>query len=166
MFLWLFNNKRKIDIYYPKERLIYSYFNGEQTIKEDPMILWKKLMDHGPSLSIDIKVSKSPSKDAVKAHTNLVKTIREVFNVKSLCDNGLTEVETTDLLDHFMEYCDQLKKNSSQLQTQSTPLVGSNNTSKEDPPTQASLDFGSTENEFNTDVPEPLLSEQELQTDQ
>lgn len=151
------------DLYHPKERLIYSYFNGEKVIRADPLILERKLMSVGPELAIDIKVSRSISQDAAKSHTEVVKKIRDIFNVKPLEEGGLTEVETVSLLEHYLEYTDSVKKNSSLIATPametSVPSVPSLAGS---PPTPSSSASGSTGNENSTDGPGLSPTEPEL----
>lgn len=122
MFQWLFSlfgKKHKqdqglgdtLEFYKPKERIIYSYWNGSQIVKADPMTLYKRVMDHSQELSAEMKVSNSPSKDASSSHTSLVKKVRDIFNVLPLEEGGLSELETLQLLDHFMTYTNAVKKN-------------------------------------------------------
>lgn len=101
------------DVYLPQDREIYSYFDGEKVVRVDPMPIYKKIMAIGPELSVDIKVARSPMKDAQKAHGAAVRKIREVFSIKEFDKGGLTEQESMDLLDHFLDYADSIKKNSS-----------------------------------------------------
>lgn len=107
------------DAYRPDQRHIYHYWNGSEMIKADPLCLFRAVMDVETELEIDIRVSRSPSKDARKAHEAVLSKIRQVFSVKSLENGGLTEVETIGLLDHFMGYCGWVKKNSRVSQTES-----------------------------------------------
>lgn len=106
-----------------KERKIYSFFDGENTRRADPLILYKRLSTIAPSLSIDIKISQSSSKDAIKAHDKVIASIQEVFKVRPLDDTGgLTQGEMLDLLNDFIEWCDRIKKNSGIEQTLSPPM--------------------------------------------
>ncbi|RJQ24623.1 hypothetical protein C4577_07590 [Candidatus Parcubacteria bacterium] len=114
MFQWfwnLFGEKEEIDGYKPKDRLLFSYFNGEKTIKADPMVLHRKLMEVGTELSLDMQVASSPSKDRIKAQIAMVEKIQGIFSLKKYEDGGLTEVECGELLDNFMDWCNKLKKN-------------------------------------------------------
>ena len=154
MFSWF---KKRNDIYSPKERKIFSYFDGERTVKADPLALYKRVMDKGPSLSIDIAVSSSQSKDAAKAQKELVENIRKIFNVKSLtneieCVGTLTDTEVLNLLDMFMDYTADVKKNSKTLPTTATTTPLST-TSKNDQATTSTMDSGSTKTEPSISEP-------------
>ncbi len=114
MFSWLlrlFGRDTTTDVYRPKERLIYSYSNGEKDIKVDPIVLYKEIMKVGPELAVAIQVAVSPSQDAVKAHDDSMVHIRRIFGIKPYAEGGLTETETAELLDNFLLWCDRLKKN-------------------------------------------------------
>lgn len=116
MFGWLrglFRREDAFDLYRPKDRLIYSYFDGQRVVKADPMVLHKRLMEVGPDLSVEMKVAASESKDAATYHGKLIERIRKIFDVKTLTEGGLGEVETTELLDHFLTYCGRIKKKDS-----------------------------------------------------
>ena len=110
MFGW-FRRKDTDSFWSPRQRQIYSYWDGQKKVRADPLVLWKRIAAVGPTLSIDIKVGTSNSKDAAKAQDAAVEKIRAIFQVKPLVEGGLTENEACDLLEHFLAYCDQLKKN-------------------------------------------------------
>ena len=117
---WLiksFRGNGAIDSFHPGERLIYNYFDGRGMVRADPMVLYKRVKERGPSLAIDAKVAKSPSKDAAEHHGKLVVAIREVFHLAPFDQGGLTDLEATELLDHFLYYCDNVKKNLSRPAT-------------------------------------------------
>ena len=121
MFSWFkAKEKKATGEYHPAERAIYPFYNGVKLVKVDPLPLYKAVMSKGAELSVDMKVSLSPMKDNVKAHNNLVKSIREIFSVKSFEEGGLTETETIDLLSDFLDWCDSVKKNLNPIQT--TPV--------------------------------------------
>lgn len=143
------------DVYHPRERLIYYYWNGAKHVAADPIALYKRMMAQGPELSIDIKVANSASKDAGKAHDALVGRIRTIFDLKPLTDGGLSELESAQLLDHFLVYCERLKKNSSPSPTSSTTTADSPTSSPTVPPTSNSSVSGSTANGPSTDGPGP-----------
>lgn len=141
------------DVYHPRERLIYRYWTGKEEKSGDPMTIYKRMMEVGPALSIDIKVATSPSKDAKKAHDGMMTHIRNIFGVSSLEDGGLSEIETAQLLDHFLRYCERIKKKQSGSATISTPSVDSIPISEaKSPVTAPPLDSGSTVSETSTDV--------------
>lgn len=148
---WFSRSAMPYDVYRPKERMIYSFWNGEKIVTADPLVLYKRVMDCGPELAIDMKVSKSASKDATKAHGKAIDKIRNIFKIKEIEQGGLTELEGMDLLDHFLTYCDVVKKNSSILPMQSTSTVDSPTTSQENPPTSNSSVSGSIANDPSTD---------------
>lgn len=100
------------DVYDPKEKMVYRYWDGEGMRRADPMVLWRAMMEVGPELAIDIKVADSPLKDAPKAHQSACKKIRGVFSIKEFDQGGLSEVKLLELADHFMIYCHSVKKNS------------------------------------------------------
>ncbi len=105
----------------PEETGIYSYWNGERVIKADPLVLYKRVMAVGPELSIDMKVALSISKDAPVKQAEVAKRIRELFLVLPLHNEfelehpdgrkTLTDTQVFELLDSFMGYCDNVKKN-------------------------------------------------------
>ena len=165
MFAWLkslFTAKDPLEIYQPSERLIYKYFNGESLVLADPLQLYKKVMHCGAELSVDLKVSASQSKAAAQGHDKAVAKIRDVFGLKPFDQGGLSELECLDLLDHFLYFCDHIKKKSNPLRTMSTPSVGLNGTSETAPITPSTSDSGSAEKEPSTEKPEPSVMEPPL----
>lgn len=154
------------DLFQPEQRLIYSYFNGQKVVSVDPLVLYRKTLEQGPSLSIDFKVANSPSKDAAKAYTSLMIHLRRIFDVAEYQQGGLTETEMMQLLEHFLRYCNSIKKNWSPLPTSATAtLAPSASSTVDDPATPNSLDSGSTDVASCTNVPEPSPSELELPSD-
>jgi len=160
MFGWLKNIiknwicKDDLSIYMPKERKLFSYFNGEKLIREDPMTLYFKMMEVGPELAIDIKVAVSPMKDADDFRKKAYDKMRSVFGVNRHTPDtpGLTDLETIDLFSRFQAYLDDLKKN---VKSTPTPveetLVPSVSSSVENQPTSSSLHSGSPVNGFSTE---------------
>ncbi len=161
LFGWLFSRSEIFDIYKPRERLIYKYFNGKEEIAADPLTLWKKVMAVGPEMSIDIQVSQSPMKNAPEAHTELLSKIRGIFTVTPLNEKGegLSELETVELLNHFLIYSERLKKNTSPYATSSSNSEVSAVSSGDGPVTRNTSDSGSTENVPSTENPIPPPSE-------
>lgn len=98
---WLFAEHKK---------RIYRYFDGMILRRTDPLPLHQKLIDVGPELDIDLRLSASLHRDAPKGHVNVLKTIRRVFEINPYEEGGLTEAETTGLLNHFLGYVGQLKR--------------------------------------------------------
>lgn len=152
MFSWIWkwlSKPRTLDVYAPRERLIWSYFDGIRQVRADPLVLWKRLMDQGPELSIDIKVAGSASKDAGKASDAVTRKIRDIFSLQPLkngleVEGTLTDAECCDLLDTFMEWCESIKKKSRPSVTSSRPTEDSTSSSAEGPTTEPSSGSGST----------------------
>lgn len=151
-----------VALYHPGERLIYRYFDGKETKAADPLVLYKRWRQVWPELSTDLKVATSrllPDKDTIPAHEHAVKHMRWIFNVKSLAEGGLTDSEMEDLLYHFLEYSDRLKKDSPPSPTSSTPMGGWNGSSADGLGMSNSSDSGSAEGEPGSVVLGPSPSE-------
>jgi len=148
-----------VDVYDVKERLIYSYFDGQKLVRVDPLVYYRRVMDKGPELDLDIKLANSPSKASEKGRLGVLTKIRSIFGVKPFEEGGLTESETTDLLDHFLLYCESLKKNSNP--TPIPPTATSAPTASSSPvpsPTPNTSDSGSTATVSSTEPLVPLSS--------
>lgn len=107
--MWPWQN-RGGDPYSTHERRVYRYFDGQRIRKADPLDLYRRMMNVWPNLSIDSKVATSPSKDAPKAHDNLIQGLRELFVIKPLSEGGLSELEVVSLWDHFMLYVEDIRE--------------------------------------------------------
>ncbi len=149
-------NPDNFDVYHPKERLIYRYWNGHQQIFADPLCLYRRMLTKGPELSIDMKVSTSPMKDAHEAHVRMLAKIREIFCIEDFEKDGmgLTELETVELLNHFLVYCDLLKKKSNPTPTLSTPTAASAPSSPVAPATPSFSAYGLTGDGSSTSAPQ------------
>lgn len=148
------------DLFKPSERRIYRYWDGKEVLSKDPMELWKRLMDVAPELNVDIKLSRSPSKDAMKGYQGAVNKTRKVFEVKTYEEQGLTDVECMLLLDHFLNYMGAVKKNSeisptSPMETSSPSQPLTTEETKESPVTSVSSDSGSTVEDTSSEKPTP-----------
>lgn len=168
VYSWLFgkgSSQATYDFYMPAERLIYRYFNGRQVVHADPLVLYRKIMDKGPDLAVDIQVANSPSKDAVLAHSKVLEKVREIFDLPvtdpfAMDKGGLSEVEHFHLLDHFMGYADNVKKNSSRFVISAKPLAAASPvTSDASPPISSSSDSGCTVTDQPTETPTPSALE-------
>lgn len=158
MLAWLrslFIGKGSYDLYKPTERRIYNFFNGKGTVRADPVHLWKRMMEKGPEIDINRRVATSKSKDAVKAHGELINNIHWLFSTEPLSAGGLTDEEAVQLLDHFLNYCEESKKNSKLSATSSPNWEDSEASSAGDQPTTNSSASGPTDNGSPT-VPPPL----------
>ncbi len=169
-----YEEEEKDNLYKPKQRHIYSYWDGTNLIKADPIVLWKKVMGIWPELSIDMRVANSPSRDALQAHEAMIRKIRELFTLKSLEEGGLSELEAIGLLDHFLLFCNITKKNSSPsatTQTGTSPVTPEPTTpsgeksSTPSPATPNTSDSGSTVKESTSVEPTPSHSEQVLHSE-
>lgn len=168
IFSWLFSPRDPYNLYHPKETLIYKFWDGGKIVHADPMVLYGRLMDVGPELAIDYSVSVSIMKDAGECRKKFLTKIRKIFNIKpppseenSLdCSGTLTEIGLENLLVHFMEFCETLKKNSQLSPTVSTtPSPPSGSSSTANPTIPSSSPSGSAANGLFTAVPEPSLTE-------
>lgn len=157
----------KFNLYQPKERIIYYYFNGDKVVAADPMLLWRKLSDVRGDLWADAQLAYSISSKASQGYDNMIRKMRAIFDVKPLAEGGLSDPEVNDLFDNFLFYIDSVKKNSPTSATTSTatstptpqPIAtpagaGSNGSH----PTTSTLASGSTEKEPTTDGPAPSPS--------
>ena len=153
--------EEQFDLYMPEEKMIYSYWDGSKLVTADPMVVYRRLMEKGPELNVDMMVATSPSKDADNAHVLMLEKIRYIFDVKPLeNNNGLTEEHTIGLLNHFLTYTETLKKNLNPSPI-SSPVVEeevSKELPEEIPPIENISVSGSTEKEPSTDMQEPSPS--------
>ncbi len=164
MFNWFVNLFRKddVDYYKPKERLLYKYWDGKKKVQADPMILYRRLMEKGTDLTCDMQVAYSMSKDRFKARVAMIDKIQWIFSIKSLEEGGLTETHCEGLLNHFISWCDSLKKNLNPSPTSQTAASPPSNLSlEENQPTENFLGFGSIEQEINKEKPILLPSDGE-----
>ena len=167
MFAWLrslFGKKEEfaLDLYKPSLRQIYRYYDGQKVVTADPLVIYKRLMDRGPTLAVDMKVSATTMKGNVKAHDDSLRKIREIFDVKPLDQGGLTEIETLALLDHYLVFEDVQKKIAPRRPTSPGETSPSSSPSTDAaPPTPSSTDSGSTDAGPSTEPPTPPPSEPE-----
>jgi hypothetical protein len=151
-------------VFAPSARQIYRFWDGRVWRTEDPMELYARMAKVGPELSVEMKVAQSPSKDAAKAHAKMLEEIRGIFGVVPLKEGGLTQIETVGLLDHFLIFCEALKKNtpppptaSAATSTTSAPPQGTSESAA--PATANSSPSGSSESDSSTGTPGPSPSE-------
>lgn len=147
------------EVYTLEERLIYSYFDGKKTVKEDPIVIYKRLADKRADIKTNFSVADSPSKNSQKAYDSLIKDLCSVFDV-TLWDKekqeGLTHTEVIDLFDDFHTWLDEVKKNLAIFATPPTHLAGFDFTSPTDRPTTNTSDSGFSGPELSTDKPTSL----------
>lgn len=150
-----------LDIYQPKERFIFKYFDGEKMVVADPLILYKRLSSKIDEIEICVKTSSFPGYDkAEESYEKLVLTIRKIFKIKALEEGGLTPTELEDLLSQFLEYCHWNKKKWNPIATSPMEISEISVPSPEgSQPMQNTSDSGSTENVPNTVGQNPMQSE-------
>ena len=151
------------DVYNPPERGIYSYFNGENLVKADPMLLYRRMKDRWSDMSVSFKVARSGSHIGGgynKAQDDVIRYIREIFDLKEFANGGLTIAMCLDLLTHFRNYTETLKKNSRKSPIR--PIATSRPSApslEENRGTPNSSDCGSTANAPSTADPLPSNTE-------
>lgn len=101
------------NVFRPDERYIYNYWDGEKMVRADPMVLWGKFMTVWPELSVDIKLAFSNHSDSFKGRENITIKGRQIFSLKETGEGGLSGEQIMNLMDHFIKYCNHLKKNTS-----------------------------------------------------
>jgi len=167
------------DAYHPGQRKIYSYFDGQTDTKADPLVLWKRyksvsvdlasnynLAFSVPALAADpnlkgeayTKIVRDLQEQSRKGHERYVTIIRDIFSVKSLVEGGLTDEECDDLIDHFLGYMIELKKNTLRASTtakETLPISPAPISEEANPTTKPIPDSGSTETGEITKPPEP-----------
>ena len=167
IFSWFaswFTKREPFDLYQPRERRIYSFWNGKDIVHADPMVLYKRLAEKGPEMSVDYSVAMSVSKDADKCHGLFLNKIRAVFDISPPenpldCSCTLSEVELENLLAHFVNYTEELKKNSKRSPTAATaasPLCASSSSAS--PATSNTSPSGSAANGCSSAAPAPSLT--------
>lgn len=171
MFGWLKRlfSKPRLDVYHPRERLIFRYFNGHRTVLADPLVLCQRVSSRGKELDRLQVVARSTliqPKVAEEHRVEYVAHLRDVFKIPPLVDSfevgeggraTLTDTEVEGLLDQFMWFCDSVKKNSKQLRTtyessQEPPETTSEPAASPTSPTSGS---GSTEPTAPSEPPAP-----------
>ncbi len=177
MFKWLFSlfKRNKIDygLYKPPDRLIYKFWNGEKLVEADPQVIFKRIMDHGPELQVDLRHGRLPLPGAKESHDRALQTIRDAFGIKAPpkdnpldCSITLTELEVEELLDHFLYFCENLKKNTnppptSPMETSPPTPPPAGPSSAESQATKSASASGSTGTESAIAEPMPSPSGQE-----
>lgn len=150
------------NVYAPAERNIYRYWAGQGAgyVDADPMVLFKRFVSVRAALAIEFKVSALPGhKDAPAAHDKAVRLIREIFDLKEFAQGGLTETEAIGLLNHFVSFCESVKKKPPSGPTSATETSPPSPPSPGDSPAiSGSSDSGSTASDTTTGPPTPSPS--------
>ena len=147
-------------------RNVFRYYDGKKYINADPIVLVRRMwsvnlyqydvpgMNEGPETPFDsVKardlIATGDSDKVQKGYSIVSRAARYIFNVKSLEEGGLTEVECDELLDRFENYLGDLKKSINLMPTSVTSTEETEENS-----TNSSLDSGSTSIEKNYAMPD------------
>ncbi len=155
----------RTDVFKLSERHIYRYWNGEKEVTADPIELYKDVMSVWPDIDRELTLCTfvGPNggfNDSFKAHSALLDRIRSVFKIKILHEGGLTNDELVLLVDHFLKYTMEVKKNWRLSPTIPQAILRAlSSPSAENPPTTNTSDSGATGNVSPTDVPEKSSTE-------
>lgn len=120
-----------LDVYQPKERYIFKYFNGEKLVLADPLILYRRVMAKINEIDMDMKAATFQEySKADEAYDHMVVTLQKVFKIKPLEEGGLTPTELEELFSQFSEYCHYHKKKwnlipTSQMETSDSIVYSS-----------------------------------------
>ena len=115
-----------LSLFKPKraKRDIFHYWDGAAERGIDPMTALRALTSHPTFIPVrHLKELSDPdTKISDEASAICVKAARDVFHVDPWAegptqDFGLTEMETMQLLERFMLYIEELKKNANGPQT-------------------------------------------------
>jgi hypothetical protein len=157
------------NVYRPKEdreRFLYRYWNGEKEVAADPLVLFKQYAEIQGDLAGSIVVARSAMKDSRQEHDKAVLLVRKLFSILPFdpaTGKGLTETESLDVMDHFLDFLDNVKKNSSPTPTSATETSETTpSTLDASQPTSNTSDSGSTGNEKPTEEVGPSLEEPPL----
>ncbi len=125
---WLFSFFRR------DERCLFRYWDGTKQRAIDPIVAHRGVwLDEDCHLLEDGPISLNPRQqdgsaiypiaDVVMAEDRIRNLARKVFGVSEWKENqsGLTALETDELMNRFIEFCEDLKKKRAPLQTSSAP---------------------------------------------
>jgi len=102
----------------PKVQRIFKYFDGTRERSADPVTVIRKMAAH-PKFDVDRHLADmvcgEPGLEAEASEIS-VQATREIFGIPAWTEDtpeGLTEMETLGVLNDFVLYVDNLKKNGS-----------------------------------------------------
>jgi hypothetical protein len=110
-------------------------------------------MDNSAAISAEYKLWVSPSIKAREGHVKMVSLMRNIFDVKEIEQDGLTDIEIMKVYSQFLGFCDEIKKNMLPSPIPATPSATLSSSLAEDRPTHSSSGSGSTENVHSTGSP-------------
>ena len=136
---------------------VYCYRDGKRWVRGDPMGILRKLStDEGFDYDRERMLAVVEGTVGIEAMGKLVEGIRRAFELPSVKQGGLTEPKVIRLLLNFMQWLEQVKKNS----PPSPPAVLSIlDTQDDDLPESKSLDSTSTPTEPVPSTQSPSSSE-------
>lgn len=99
-----------------RKREIFKYHDGLRTRFADPIVIMRSMSMH-PKLDLEEHLKQFASEQTElrnEAAVILTEATRDIFGITPFSDRllkGLTELETLDVLNSFIDYLDTLKKN-------------------------------------------------------
>ncbi len=152
------------DLWKPKERLIFKYWDGEKERLVDPMPLWRKVKDVMQEVEADLVLARSPMKGSLRGFELASKRLRKAFDLKPHEEGGLTELECVELYQWFTAWVGVEKKNTPSPSTTSSETSAptpdsSGSANGATPPTANGSAGGSTDADSSTPTPSPSPSE-------
>lgn len=132
----------------------FVYWDGRKYREIDPLVAYRQLMTH-PTFNWEEEARNALSDNAtvvMQAYQSIAEVVREVFQVETVGNGGLTEAACYQLLARFAQFGNRQKKSSSHL-----PISGQSTveTSIDSAP-QNDLDSTSTSN--GNDSPQPTTT--------
>jgi len=151
MLSWLLDCYRRWA--FNRNRLVFRYWDGSRTRLGDPIVLYRALMAHEDFRADDFKLLQM--RDLFpKLLGGMAKVYRDVFEVKTPEQGGLTEHECVANLRAFIEYLGLQKKSTGlTLTSPRTTEPESSVSSVPETSTSADLPSSSTSTESNTGEP-------------
>ncbi len=150
----------ELDLYTEKDRVIFSFFDGEKIRKVDPMPLYRKYMEIANEVSADFQAFSSPipNKFAATSYQNCISKISAMFELKPFDQGGLLETEVINTYMDYLAFCEDIKK---KLNPPQTPPEGASPVPSPSgppdtggfPPISSTSATGSVESDKPTDKP-------------
>lgn len=102
-----------------RSREIFAYSDGKRLRYADPLVVLRQMAAHA-ELDLDATLRQMQAVDSPELQNEAcgvaVQATREIFGLPAFGDDnpdGLTELETLDVLTDFVTFLDNVKKNSS-----------------------------------------------------